>query len=181
MKKTSGKTILLGARRASSSACWRRWRLRSAAWMRSAAAQARAQLFRLDDGVRERLQVGHAGALAHVVHRLATGLAHRHFAQHRRELVGDRAAQLVRHPLEGGVEPQAGLHAGRHQVEGIRQAAPDDETAAVGAPSQPDERQQRAQQGEEENAQERPLTTSEWSPAAQAMIRKVPGTRPPGR
>jgi hypothetical protein len=79
MQSTSGKTILIGALRAISSARWRR-RTRRVTLRPEHTTQARAQLFRLDDGVDEGGHLLQVGAFRHLFQRLAPRPAHAHLS-----------------------------------------------------------------------------------------------------
>ena len=78
------------------------------------------QLLGLYHRVNEVGQFVNADSLFQVDHRLATKLAHRHIPQHVGQLGGEGAFRLVRDAGEGGVQSQARLDAGSHEVKRVR-------------------------------------------------------------
>ena len=128
MNSTSGKiscTAVLAA--FSSASCRRRVRIESD-WTRRAWAMLRAEAVGLDQDRRQAAHVVDAGADAQVVQHFAPRPAHLQLEVGQRQFLADGLGvllHLVGHLPQGGVQPEARLHADDQQVEGVGQGQED--------------------------------------------------------
>ncbi len=84
------------------------------------------------------LRSGIADAVGHLLQGFAAQLAQRHLPQRDGQLFGERALHLLGDLGQRRVQAEAGLDAGRDQVEGVRQALEDIVLAVAHAVAQPD-------------------------------------------
>ncbi len=105
MQPTIGKSILIGALAAASSARCLRSMRSCCDWTWSTLRDRHAKLLGLDDGadeVGDRLRIG---SLGHVAEGIAPGSSHADLGQRLPELVDERPLHLLDHLGQGRVEP----------------------------------------------------------------------------
>src|SRR5439155_24658360 len=106
---------------------------------------ADTQLLSLNNAVNKRGQLLDSDALFEFPHRLSPHLAHRNVAQHAGELLSQRAAALLRYAGKGGIQTEAGLHAGRDQIHRVRHGADYHLLAGLDLALEPDTREDEAE------------------------------------
>ena len=124
MKSAVGKSILIGAFAASSSASERR-RREVVGQVAQRLAERETELLALDQRPDERGHLGRVEALGHALERTLAPLADAKLRQDERELVGERAARGLDEPRDRPVEPEPGLDRDGKQVECVRQVLVD--------------------------------------------------------
>ena len=123
MKSTVGKSILIGAfiARSSAAACLRR--RASAAWTRRIRPRVVPSWSAWMIARVNARQLWCVDAVGHALERFGAALADPHLAQREAELLGQRAVHVLVQLGQRRVEAETGLDADREQVERVRQVS----------------------------------------------------------
>ena len=138
MHPTSGKSILIGALAAISSARWRRSMRSCSDWTWSTLLIETPSCSAWMIAPMKFVSGVHLGARDDVAQRVAAGLAHPDLGQRAPELVRQRPDQLLDDLAEGGIEAEAGPDGDRQQVQGVRDLEEDRLLAGPDPPAQPE-------------------------------------------
>ena len=173
MNATVGKSILIGAFMARSSAGGLPLETGVGRLHAQDASERRAELVRLHDRPDERRHLGRSGPLGQLLQRIRPALADPHLAERQLELLGERARHVLGQLRDCSVEAEAGLDAHRQQIERVGKLRDDGRLPALRALRDDDRRRDvtdRAQHaGEEEDSRHRRERTdddAEQDPAA---------------